>query len=516
MTPMDFIDPHRRKRNKLLLIIGYFLLAIAILLTTLILLYQANGYGFGKNGQVIQNGLVFVSSTPSPANIYLNGVQNASTTNVRLELPAAQYTLKLTRAGYRTWVRAIGVEGGSVEHFDYPFLFPTELTPTAVLRYDAQPSLVAQSPNRQWVLVAQPDNFGSFDEINLSNPKQLTSSITNLSIPDDLLTHASGGQSLQLVDWSSDNRHILLLHTYTGGSEYILLDRQTPDDSVNLTKTLNLNATDQVDFYNNKYDQYYLFDPSAATLSTISLSNTTPTLVLNHVLNYDAYGSNIILYATDQGATSGNVNIDLEQGGTNYVLRQLPISTQYLLDITQYSGNWFVALASSSDSKTYIYEDPVSILQNANPQPLVPAYILKISQPNYLSFSDNAQFITVESGSSIATYDAETGKGYSYQLKFNPLAGQHATWMDGDRLDLAINGSVVVFDYDGANQQVLQPAVDGTTPLFDPSYKWIYSIAPTSTLPTGTVSPNQVGNTTSSTQTGFAFTSTSLLAPADQ
>lgn len=500
---MDFIDPDKQRRHSRRLIIGYVLIAVAIALTTLVLLFLSYGYGFGKNGQVIQNGLVFVSSTPNPAKIYLNGVLNSSTTNSRLQLPAGQYTLKLVRSGYRPWVRSLGVEGGSVENFDYPFLFPTKIVTTNVQQYSSLPGLLTQSPDQHWLLIQQPGSNTNFYEYDLSNQKQVTSSLTNIGVPTSLVTSTPGAQSWQLVDWADDNQHVLLQHSYQGGSEYILLDRKTPSDSVNLTRSLNLSPSTQLTLDNKKYDQYYLFDTATKTVSTATLSNTQPDVVLSAVADFKSYGNNTLLYVTAKDAPAGEVNVDIWQSGKNYVLQKLPTDSLYLLNLTQYGGDWYVAYGASSEGKVYVYENPIQQIQTQNQSglPLIPSYILKVNKPDYLSFSDNAQFIVAESGASFAVYDAENQKGYVYNAPVTVPAGQHGSWMDGDRLVLTANGHLVVFDYDGANLQTLEPAVDGALPFFDPSYKWLYALAPA---------------TQPSSADQFDLTSTALRIPADQ
>ena len=148
---MEFLDPKKQKAHLIRLIIGYVLITIALVLTTIILLYQAYGFGL-RNGEVIQNGLIFMSSHPDPADIYVNNQKRDEKTNSRLLMPAGQYTFRLERDGYRPWKRAISVEGGSVGRFDYPFLFPTKLTTTTTKKYEARPSVVTQSPDQRWVL----------------------------------------------------------------------------------------------------------------------------------------------------------------------------------------------------------------------------------------------------------------------------------------------------------------------------------------------------------------------------
>ncbi|MET0779823.1 MAG: PEGA domain-containing protein, partial [Candidatus Saccharimonadales bacterium] len=88
---MDFLDPKKQKAHARRLTLGYALIGLVLLLGTTILLYLAYGFGIDKNGRVIQNGLVFISSQPSGADIYING-QSKGQTDTRVVLPAGSYT----------------------------------------------------------------------------------------------------------------------------------------------------------------------------------------------------------------------------------------------------------------------------------------------------------------------------------------------------------------------------------------------------------------------------------------
>src|SRR3990167_6869978 len=64
---MDFLDPRKRRAHHIRLMIGYGLMAVAIVLTATILVYWAYGYGFNtKTGGVVENGLLFVDSAHHP------------------------------------------------------------------------------------------------------------------------------------------------------------------------------------------------------------------------------------------------------------------------------------------------------------------------------------------------------------------------------------------------------------------------------------------------------------------
>src|SRR4051794_34387595 len=102
---MDYLDTKKQFRHHLTLMFGYLLIAVAITMSALILLYQAYGFGVTKNGTVVQSGLIFFSSHPNPAAIYVNGAKQPAATNTRLELPSGIYKVKISRANYRDWQR---------------------------------------------------------------------------------------------------------------------------------------------------------------------------------------------------------------------------------------------------------------------------------------------------------------------------------------------------------------------------------------------------------------------------
>jgi PEGA domain len=500
---MEFLDPKKQKAHFIRLMIGYVLVGIALILTTVILLYQAYGYGI-HNGEVIQNGLVFVSSTPSPANISINGKMSSNTTNTRLLLEAGQYNFQLTRDGYRPWQRAITVDGGVVVHFDYPFLFPTKLVTSTVKKYTARPQLTTQSPDRRWVLVQNGD-FNTFEVYDTQNP---TKAPTSLTIPASVFSNTTGTNSLQLVEWSDDNRHVLLQHANdnngTKSSEYIMVDRTTPASSQNITKVLGQNPT-KIELANKKYDSYFLYNQADQSLLKASISNPTPQSLLDHVLAYKTYGDNVILYATTQGAANGKVAIKLLDNNQTFLLREVTPSSTYLLDLTQYSGDWFVGVGSAAENRTYVYKNPAQTLRDKPQNPLVPVQVLKTTNPNYISFSDNARFIMVENGQQFALYDAENDKGYAYTLPDAMDAPQtHAEWMDGHRMMYVSNGKVVVFEFDNANHETLNAADPNYLPVFDTDYKYLFTFANQS---------NKAADGT--TTTDFDLTSTPLRIPQD-
>ncbi len=477
---MDYLDAKKQFREHVVLIIGYILVALAITIATLVLVYQAYGFGLAKNGTVIQNGLVFFSSQPNPASIYINGVLNANTTNTRLELPSGIYNVKITRTGYRDWQRTITFDAGAVEHVDYPFLFPNTLTTKKIQTYNSPPGLVTQSPDRRWLLVEQPNSIANFDLYDLKDPAHPV--LTTFTLPANLLSKATTGEDWQLDSWADDNQHVLLTHQYDGKNEFVLVDRANPSQSVNLNNALGTNPT-ELTLDNKKYDQYYLYNntPDGALETATLETGTTLTPYLQDVLAYQSYGNNTMLYVTSDGAPSGKVLLKLQSGNQTITIRSLPVSPTYLVNLTEYSGVLYVAAGATSDSQVYIYQDPLGQFTNQQGT-IVPSQVLTVSQPNYLSFSNSAQFIVDENGSSFGVYDIQNQKAYSYTAPLALDSPQlHASWMDGDRLVYASDGKLIVFDYDGKNQQTLMNVSASYLPAFSANYNYVFSMGPNPT-----------------------------------
>jgi hypothetical protein len=491
---MDYLDPKKEFRHRIVLMAGYALIAVAIVIATLILLYQAYGFGLGKNGTVIQNGLTFFSSQPHPADIRLNGTLNKSQTNSRLVLPADIYHVQLTRDGYRDWQRTIEVEGGDVQHFDYPFLFPKQLTSKKLAAYDSPPGLVTQSPDRRWLIVQEPGSVTNFQVYDLKTPTKLPLA---LSLPATVATKGSV-ESWLLEEWADDNKHVVLQHNYDGKSEFIMVDRTDAAQSLNLNTTLSTSPT-KLTLVDKKYDQYYLYGAAGGLLQKASLSSKAPETVLDRVLSYQSYGEDGLLYATDKEAPPGKVLIRLKLGDKTYPVRSFAVGSTYLLDLTKYDNKLYVVAGSANDNKAYIYKDPVGQLNNLPDQALVPSQVLHVNQPNYVSFSTSAQFIVLENGTNFGVYDIENTKGYNYTTT-RPIDAPmtHANWMDGNRLTYVSGGKLVVFDYDNTNQQTLVGASSAYLPAFAPNYKFLYTFAP----------PAASGQT--------LLNQTPLLIPADQ
>jgi len=471
---MDFLDPAKKRAHTIRLFAGYILVAIAIAIGSLILLLQAFGYDVDRRtGQVIQNGLVFVNAHPESADVYLNGVPKGRT-DTKLAIPAGQYDLELKRDGYRSWKRSFSLEGGSIEQLVYPVLFPTNLITKDLQLYATVPTFASASPDRHWLLVQQPTSLATFDLFDLNNPD---TSAKIIALPTGLLTAAPGAHALTLVEWSTDNRHVLLKHSFATGLEFVVIDREDPAASFNVNQTFTANPS-QVALRDKRYDRLYLYDAKTGVLQAAEFKTKQSSTLLTQVLAFKPYGSDIVLYVTSTSEQPGKHAVRILDGDKNYLVHYYPASAEYELDLASFSGHMYAVVAPKSASQVYIYKDPIDAAKKSTATIPAPFVVLKMQQTAFVSFSAIARFIVAQSGNRFATYDIETNRRYYYELKEPVAPDQEATWMDGHRLAITLNGKTVIFDYDGINQQTLAPSQPGFTPFFDRDYLGLYNVAP--------------------------------------
>jgi hypothetical protein len=475
---MDFLDPRRFRRHKIRLVIGYILVAIAIALGTIILVYGAYGYGINtKTGDIVQNGLLFVDSKPGGAGIYLNNKYINQTTSARLVLPAKDYDLLIKKTGYRNWERKFSLDEHTISRYVYPFLFPNKPVTVPLKLYAAQPPLIMQSPDRHWLLVQQPSTEAKtviFDEYDSGDFKKPSVPIV---LPASLLTKTtSAASTLTKVEWSTDNNHVLLRHDFAEGYEFIILDRSDPTKSVNVNRALAINPT-QVALHNKKTDQLYIYMQDGGTLQLADMNR--PLLnnpILKNILAFKPYGNNLISYVTQADLPHGKAQARIWDNGSNYPLYAFNAGDKYLIDIASFAGHTYFTAGSSAGGRINIYKDPLNDIQNPSLGRAVPIMALRAQGAQKVAFSDNARFIEIEGAQNFGVYDIETDDEYQYSVP-EPLNAP-LEWMDGHRLIGNSNGSVFVMDYDSSNKQTLVPTNTNLGGFFSRDYNQMYTLAP--------------------------------------
>lgn len=476
VQPMDFLDPKAKRRHLITLIIGYGLMAVLIAIATFILVYSAYGFDVDrKTGQVIQNGLVFVDSAPDKAKVRFNDSEQKDQTNSRYALPSGQYDLKIEKNQYRPWQRNFELKGGAVERFTYPMLIVNDLKPQQFQTYDVSPRMVTESPDRRWLIVASGSSIIDFTELDLNtlnNNDQPQS--RQFKVAADLFAQADGTHIFEAVEWANDNKHILIKHTYQGGNEFVVVARENPATSININRLLGQNPT-KITLRDKKFDQWHLYTEAGGVLQLADAKRAIVPLLTN-VTSYKTHDDDTIIYS--QPTADGKYHrVSLIQDGKEpYVVKDVAPGAVFL-DIARYSGSWYVVIGSDAERRTYVYREPLAVLQRKDGTKPAPRTIQKATGAmTQVSFSKNTRFIMTQSGQHIEVHDAEYNRNYGYDVStpFDPSI--KLVWMDGHRLQARSKDKAMMFDYDGLNKQELVTNLTGSPLVFNRDYTIIYSI----------------------------------------
>jgi hypothetical protein len=482
---MEFLTPEEKRWRTVRFITGYILIAIAILLATFIAALLVQGYQITNRNSIVQNGLVNVASQPVSAEVLLNG-QKVDNTPSRLDINEGTYELRLQANNYRSWQKSFNLPGGSVRYFVYPKLIPNNISLSEMTTFEKTPLWASSSPDRHWVVSKQPtDNsvsFSVFDTTKASSTNE-TGRTQQISIPQTTLVGTAGAYgNVEPVEWSDDNRHLLLLQTLpTGEKAYIVLDREKPENSQNITKLFGLSASQSVALRDKKFNKFYILAKDTGQLtSRDSKDLNVNENIAESVVSYKSYGNDIVAYVTYQNALETEAKVVVKENQKNiYYLQSIKRNPdgRYLIDMAKYDGDWFYAVSSPVENRVRLFINPLSSNSPGSSLQIKPKLSIPIESPKFISFSDNARFIMAQNANNFAVYDGELKTTYRYSLVNKIAETQEVKWMDGHRLKFVDSFKGYIVEFDGTNQQELITSLPNNSfnMFFDRDYEFVFA-----------------------------------------
>lgn len=472
---MDYLDPQKKQRKRIQIMIGYVFLGIAIAMATVILVYITSGYDVDRNtGEVIQNGLVYVDSKPESAKIFVNGVEQGNQTDARLILPGGSYDIRLERDGYRTWHRNIRLEGGNVRRMDYPRLVPTELETAPLRALENEPDIVSQSIDKRWVVMAYDGNALEMQVADLESAQVV---LNDIKFPIDLVKTRVDGV-WNIIEWSDDNKSFLATYTSDFGVEYVVINREKPLESINVEDVLGDVDFDEVALRSRKAELLFIFNKEQQTVSKAALNGVAPILFAENVLQFDSFGEDII-YITQDPVIKENVHAVLKRGEDILVLQSMLKSEEYLIDMSKLGSAFVMGVGSPNEDKIWVYNNPV---RNTNASQLVlypvATTVLRVDSPEELRISANSSVIMVRGGNSFATHEFEEDRVFDFTLEGRLNGNKEFRWLDGRHFTTAIDGVQHVIDYSGDNRYELVESIPGLGSFFNNELDFLFTFSP--------------------------------------
>jgi len=448
------MDPEKNKRHQSLkVIISETIMVIAVILTVTILAFLVSGYWINSDFKVERQGLLQISSIPTGADVSIDGVSSSwlQRTNTSKVLSSGEHTITLTKDGYDSWTKTINISEGLLYRIHYPRLFLNDRTKQTV--FDTTNSTLATiSPDHSYLLLI--NNTTEWKFINLDNEKieptkidisKLFSSVELSEPPEKSLFT---GEILK-ISWDYDSNHALIKTKSGDTIEYILLDVKNPKNSINITKEFGANFT-EIQILDNSSNN--LLAVQNGNLHKINLPDKSISSVLvENIADFDHYNGNEVIFSTDN-------YVGLLEIGEDKITKLQEISTPAKVTLSKFYEDKYITILEGHLVSLY-YKENFSKLAD---------FELPFA-PESMEVGHSGEFITMYSGSQIATLDMESTSVREWVVEGNTFG-----WIDNDMIYTIADGQLIVYDYDGFNRRIIANNVSNRFSAAITSDKWLY------------------------------------------
>lgn len=476
---MEFIDPVIKQKKAKRLKIGYSLLSLLVVLATYILVATAMGYEvFQRDGQIIQNGIIFMDSKPIASDIYVNGRKEDNGTDTRLTLPEGEYEIVLKANGYKDWAKKIVLSGGTVKSLTYPRLFPENLNTTDLKTYESSNyGLISQSPNKRWILFQPEKKSLLFNIIDTSRPN---SPQQELSVPPEVIGANDGKIGLlEVVEWADDNKHFLIKHSLDNiPPVFIIIDKDDLAKSININTTFNLQPT-KISLFGGQIDKVYIYIASGGILKTGDLkSKTVGNQLIDQVLDFKQINKERIMYVTTKDSSAGKVIVKAINEGKEFLIGETDFdsTSKYFLDAGEYFGDWYYVIGASQAEKVQVYRNPQNFVASEIDNTPNVLSTLRPGIARNVRISPGNRFILAQGDSSFIVYDVVDKKSYRTNLTKALDKGTVVEWVDEHILQYAIDSELIFTEFDGNNQRQLNKIKSPFGGFIDGSFSRLYTL----------------------------------------
>lgn len=451
---MEFLTPQKKKEKARRLYIGYALFGILISLATYIMISTALGYEiFSTKGEIVQNGLLFVDSRPSDAQIYINDSKESSNTNAKLSLPEDSYPITLRKDGYRDWKKTVNLMGGKVFFLTYPRLLPVAPKEVDSRSYTKEPEIL-QSRDKRWLALYPGSTPNDIYLQDLENP---TADIVTITLPSAVL-EGSTTSSCTFVEWAGDNVHFLVRLTLSSGKEKsVVINREKPLESYDLNALLGTASTSRHYFWDGKWDKIAVHEATGTVrLADIKEKSVSAgPLIVEQVKNLYILGGETAVYTV---MNNDLTDVKFYKDSKTYVILSYKSNGGALtVKGAGFNRNDYLLIAGDGLEKTYIYKNLLDAIQKSSTGRAAPFVIMPLAS-SYGEFSRSNRFVFGTEGNEMVVYDIEQRELKKYSLDGDkPLV---VGWLDDSRLySRATNNDLSVMDYDGQNNYLLSENV---------------------------------------------------------
>lgn len=442
-------------------------IAVVSLVTVLVLVML--GYQFNRNeGRIEQGGLLQFDSRPNGANVTIDGNAFGTRTPSKTTLSSGQHFVTMERAGYQTWQKSVEIVPGSVTWLNYSRLIPVDLQPAQVADFSRITS-TAVSQDAKWMALKENATDASIRLANLANDDV---ALKTIEIPTTVYTKAKK-HTFTIEKWDPDSRYILVQHTYDGKREWLVIDAENVGASQNVSRLLDIDAS-KIVFSDG--DSRILYAQIGTDIRRINLSEATMSRPLvDNAADFSLYKASTIVFTSVQDATTKQRSVGFYKEGAEKVQTFRSYdgnkNTPLKMALGEYFGDTYFAISYGKNVEVL-----EGSLDDATKSKSVASFTTATAV-DHLSVVTNGRFIVAQHGAAYTTYDLEFKKSTSTPLKGTAAVADELRWLDGYTLWSDRDGTVRLYEFDGANQHDIMTVVPGLSVTLSPNATYLYGIS---------------------------------------
>ena len=471
---------HRQPSKRALfirLMLVYALMFFSVIIIVGVILLFTLGYRLDDDNQLEQGTLLQLNSRPDNATVTINGETLSARTPTKTTLLAGTHDLTMSLKGYETWSKTVDLTAGTLNWINYPIFVPIKRTPTTVETYSSLASAIPD-PKRRWILIQESSSAPSFKLVNITSDEIKSTSIT---LPVSTYTASSDvKQTYTPVSWDpAEGRYMLVKHTYNGTHEWIVLDTNQPNRSVNISKLLDI-SIQSIRFSGSSGNFYYaLLTDNTFRKLDIQAETISRTLISN-VRSFEVQDSNTILYRAIvdvEAEQHYSVGVYRDGEATNHDILIAPKDNGMKIATARYVNDTFTAVSNAGIVTIYrgdlpVSKDDVNELEQYDQFDFGEAV-------TWMGFDPSGNYLLVQTGKSYATYEVEHKSVYmgviDSETVDSPLRWIAPAYLAGD-----YDNQLTLREFDGTNLHGINQLEAGYGITFTSNYRYIYSIQKTS------------------------------------
>lgn len=460
----------KKKKRFIKLIIAEFFMVTMVLILTVFFVLWAMGYKINSRGQLEQNGLIHVISSPANSNVIVDSQQNFMRIGSSKLISAGKHKISVEKEGFTTWQKEIEVKSGLLSQLFYVKLFPLNKTIEEVKKIE-EPMVWSIAPNRESALYAA-RNSTDWKIINLKNPKDEAEK--NLTLKNLLCKFFCAENQQQpigeiaKIDWSKSGESLLVKMRLANHAEWLLINIKQPQDSVNLSERLAI-PIDDLKFADDNGEKFWLLENRnlrEAELRDLKISAALFSDV--EKLYSDGKISSLVFKQFNQNQSQRFVALH-QEGDKNFkTIDQVSNDGLVLISNWEYFGEKYLAIVEKNLLK--IFKDRNLIDKNILTD--TPYLSLELpDSPNSLEISSSGQLVVMRSKNSNMIFDLDSENLHHFT---DSMGG----FVDGALFWRIKNQKMHIVDFDNTNEREVDFA-ESLPATITPDNKWLYFLQQT-------------------------------------